>query len=318
MEDANTIQIDHRPFFTVIIPNYNHGRFLKKRIESVLQQTFQDFEILIIDDGSTDDSRSIIEQYRYHPKVTTVIFNGINSGSPYLQWQKGIELARGRWVWVAESDDTAEVMFLEYAKQAIDRHPSLALYYCNCQIVDNNQTGTASNYLNRQLKTQKWNESHFENGKDAVEQHFKYHCSILNASSMVFKKEKQTSGIGYSELKYHGDWLFYLGLLLHGDLYYEAHVCSAFFRHSDSYLHTKPTDKNHKRDYFIILNYLMQTPFISAKKELCIHFIKNYLGAGMFTDITNVGNLGQFFKINKQLSIYIFFLMIKVRLNLVR
>ena len=58
------------PKVSVIIPNFNHAKYLKERIESVLYQTYQDFEVILMDDCSTDDSRKVLDQYRSHPKVT--------------------------------------------------------------------------------------------------------------------------------------------------------------------------------------------------------------------------------------------------------
>ena len=98
---------------SVIIPNYNHKDYLRQRIESVLNQTFRDFEVIILDDASTDGSKDILEQYANHNKVTQHIFNYVNSGSVFKQWIKGIQLAKGDYVWIAESDDFADVHFLE-------------------------------------------------------------------------------------------------------------------------------------------------------------------------------------------------------------
>src|ERR1700752_3159230 len=78
-----------KPKVSVIIPNYNHATFLIERIDSILCQTFQDFELIILDDCSNDNSRSIIEKYHGHEKISHIIYNPTNSGSPFMQWQKG-------------------------------------------------------------------------------------------------------------------------------------------------------------------------------------------------------------------------------------
>ena len=88
---------------SVVIPNYNHARFLPKRVDSVLRQTFQDFDLILLDDCSTDDSRSILSKYADDPRVK-IEFNEVNSGSSFKQWNKGVGLARGEYVWIAESD----------------------------------------------------------------------------------------------------------------------------------------------------------------------------------------------------------------------
>lgn len=87
-----------KPSVSVIIPNYNHALYLKQRIDSVLNQAFQAFELIILDDCSTDNSREIIEQYRDNPKVSQIIYNQENSGSVFKQWIKGIELCQGDYI----------------------------------------------------------------------------------------------------------------------------------------------------------------------------------------------------------------------------
>src|SRR5690242_21921320 len=89
------------PTVSVIIPNYNHARYLPRRIESVLRQSYQDFELILMDDASTDDSREVLSLYLSDPRVR-VQFNEVNSGSPFKQWNKGVKLARGKYVWIAE------------------------------------------------------------------------------------------------------------------------------------------------------------------------------------------------------------------------
>ena len=68
------------PTVSVIVPNYCHAPYLEQRIESILQQTFQDFELILLDDCSTDGSREILERYRNHPKVSGIFYNERNSG----------------------------------------------------------------------------------------------------------------------------------------------------------------------------------------------------------------------------------------------
>jgi len=89
------------PNVTVIVPNYNHARFLRQRLDSILTQTYQDFELILLDDCSTDDSRTILKEYAADPRVRLEL-NEANSGSPFKQWNKGVQLAQGKYVWIAE------------------------------------------------------------------------------------------------------------------------------------------------------------------------------------------------------------------------
>jgi glycosyltransferase involved in cell wall biosynthesis len=83
-----------KPILSTIIPNYNHASFLEQRIDIVLNQTCQDFEVIILDDCYTNNSREIIERYRNHPKVSRIVYNEVNSGSTFKQCEKGITLAQ--------------------------------------------------------------------------------------------------------------------------------------------------------------------------------------------------------------------------------
>ena len=83
------------PTVSVIVPNYCHAPYLEQRIESILQQTFQDFELILLDDCSTDGSREILERYRNHPKVSGIFYNERNSGSPFQKTGRGKVVAFG-------------------------------------------------------------------------------------------------------------------------------------------------------------------------------------------------------------------------------
>lgn len=102
---------NHPVEVSVIIPNYNYARFLQQRIESVLAQTYTDYEIILLDDASTDDSVSILNHYKTNSRVAHLEINSVNTGSPFAQWQKGISLSRGKYIWIAESDDAADASF---------------------------------------------------------------------------------------------------------------------------------------------------------------------------------------------------------------
>ena len=76
------------PKVTVVTPNYNHARYLPQRLDSILAQTYQDFELIILDNASTDNSREVIESYAKDPRVKA-IFNAKNNGSTFKQWKLG-------------------------------------------------------------------------------------------------------------------------------------------------------------------------------------------------------------------------------------
>lgn len=124
------------PLVSVIIPNYNHARFLDERIHSVLNQTYQNFEVIILDDKSTDNSVEVINKYKDNPHVSHIVVNEVNSGSTFKQWHKGFELAKGEWIWIAESDDYCDEDLLQELMDRIKGGKNVAVVYCSSQLVD--------------------------------------------------------------------------------------------------------------------------------------------------------------------------------------
>lgn len=90
---------------SVIVPNYNHAQYLDIRLKSILAQTYTDFEIIILDDNSIDNSKEIIKRYEKDVHISHIICNKTNSGSPFIQWNRGFQYAKGDLIWIAESDD---------------------------------------------------------------------------------------------------------------------------------------------------------------------------------------------------------------------
>ena len=121
---------------SVIVPNYNHGQFLKQRIDSILDQTYQ--ELILLDDASSDNSRDIIESYRGNDHISHIVYNVNNGGTPFKQWDKGIELARGEWIWIAESDDFADVHFLEVLMETVRKYPEVGFAFSSTFFVVSN------------------------------------------------------------------------------------------------------------------------------------------------------------------------------------
>lgn len=199
------------PEVSVIIPNYNHIKYLKQRIDSVLQQTYQDFELIILDDCSTDDSKAVIESYRSHSKVTHTIYNDKNSGSTFIQWERGARLATGRWLWIAESDDYADPAFLEELVKLAQSDENIGIAFCGSHWVD------ADGNIKDDLSL--YHQSFKRLGTVEVGQEMVKHCTIQNASSCLFNRQLFLNSI--SNLKAYracGDWVLYVRMLQHCDL----------------------------------------------------------------------------------------------------
>lgn len=203
---------------SVIVPSYNHSRFLKQRIDSILTQEYVDFELIILDDCSPDNSRDIIEEYRNQPKVSHIIFNETNSGSVFKQWKKGIELAKGEYIWIAESDDFADNTFLSKLVPVLNNDKEIGLVYCNSKIIyESNKHTKSFNTLNElrkyMFKTSLWDVSFTMDGFDFFERYLSKKCVINNASSVVFRRNAISDlSVNLDDYKFAGDWAVYCSI----------------------------------------------------------------------------------------------------------
>lgn len=110
------------PYFSVVIPTYNRAEKLRRSVQSVLDQSFGDFELLVMDDGSTDSSREVIEafgddriRYDWAP----------NSGGPATPRNRGLDAARADWVCFLDADDIWYPTKLETVGRTIKSAPGL-------------------------------------------------------------------------------------------------------------------------------------------------------------------------------------------------
>lgn len=210
------------PIVSIIVPNYNYARFLDIRMESILNQTFQDFEIILLDDHSTDNSVEIIEKYRNNPKVSYIDINKENSGSPFRQWKKGIEYARGKYIWIAEADDSALPDFLEKTITALEATPSASVAFTGSETIDENGDPYGRDIDKWYKKSpQKTNGGWMAfNGKEYVVHNLYWHCYVYNASMTVFRKEYYSPDLLDDSIKMRnaGDWLFWIKITAKGDI----------------------------------------------------------------------------------------------------
>lgn len=219
------------PLISIIVPNYNHALFLKKRLESVYNQSYPHFEVILLDDASTDNSIEILNAYKNHPKTAHFITNNINSGSPFKQWQKGVELVKGELIWIAESDDYAATNFLEQVIQPLIDNKEIGLVYCQSMVVDENNKEL---YINTKwtddLDKSRWLTNYTNNGLNECKNYLFYKCTIPNASAVVFRKNLATAFP--VTFKMAGDWWFWVSILQKTTLFYHHEPLNFFRTHA--------------------------------------------------------------------------------------
>ena len=174
---------------SVIIPCFNYGRFVTDAVDSVLKQTLQDYEIIVVDDGSTDPATIEVLEALQHPKLH--VFRQRNKGLPGAR-NAGIEIARGEYICCLDADDQLDPTFLEKCVSLLESNPGVGIAYTWLKLYgdENGIWETANLDLDRLLVTN--------------------HIIV----SAVYRRSDWVRAGGYSEEMRGGyeDWEFWLRL----------------------------------------------------------------------------------------------------------
>lgn len=223
------------PLVSVIIPGYNHAPYLIERIDSVLVQDYQNFEVILLDDCSTDNSAEIMLSYKDSEQVKHVIINEKNSGNTFIQWERGIQLAKGEYVWIAESDDVAKKDFLSSLMAKLIENKNATLAFSRSTMID----------LNSQPLNYTWDEPArykapgIYDGKRFCISRMVCKNLLYNASMIVFKREayfrvEET----YKKFRHSGDWLFWFEVCMQGLVCEVPRELNAFRQHPNKVSNT--------------------------------------------------------------------------------
>jgi glycosyltransferase involved in cell wall biosynthesis len=229
------------PKVSVIVPNYNYARYLSDRLNSIVGQTLRPYEIIVLDDASTDDSLDVLRELQSSlPLPLRVVTSAANSGSVFRQWLKGVELAGGDYVWIAEADDLAEPTFLATVMEAFNR-PNVAMSYCQSQQIDEDGTNLSNDYLDyvSDISKERWRQSYIADGAEELVNGLAVKNTVPNVSAVVFNREALyealiNCGDELYEFSVAGDWLVYLRLLEGGLLAYNPQSLNKHRRHRGS------------------------------------------------------------------------------------
>jgi glycosyltransferase involved in cell wall biosynthesis len=222
---------------SVIVPNYNYEKFIEKRVQSIISQTYPIYEIIFLDDcskdGSVEMAKKILEKSNIPYKI---IINQKNSGNVFYQWNKGVENAKGDYIWIAEADDFADEKFVEKLMECFDDKDVVLAYSQSCQI-DENDRIINENYLDytNDISSTKWRQNYIKDGIEEIKESLSIKNTIPNVSAVIFKKVDLKEVLNkLVEFKIAGDWFFYVWILQKGKICYHKESLNYHRRHSNS------------------------------------------------------------------------------------
>ena len=230
---------------SVVVPNYNYERYISKRIETILTQTYPIYELIVLDDMSTDNSVMVIDEKlaevraKYPGLKVQFVVNEENSGKAILQWKKGFELATGDYVWIAEADDLSSRQFLAEAMKGFD-DPEVVMSYTESKLINSHGMMLAPNFRwsRDREKTGHYKMNYIKDGFREIEEIMAIRCTIPNVSSVVFRKSDKIPYLLYfdeaARFSQAGDWYFYTKVLEHGKISYNKKALNKFRIHGKS------------------------------------------------------------------------------------
>jgi len=253
---------------SVIVPNYNYAQYLEARLTSIEAQSYPIFEIIFLDDASSDESLEIAQRFLKYSKIPmSITINESNSGSVFKQWIKGLKIAKGDHIWIAEADDLSAPDFLEKVMAGFDNE-EVTLSYSMSKVIDNHAHVIQKHYRSGtdDIDLEKWKSAYTRDGEAEIYDTFVIKNTIPNASSVVFK-HIDISAIEekLSTFKVAGDWYFYCWLLQQGKIAYVPEALNLWRRHGSSVSGKPEHNQIHYRELIQMQEEICQSYSVTAK-----------------------------------------------------
>lgn len=232
---------------SILLPSYNHEKYLSETIESVLNQTFKDFEFIIIDDYSIDNSREIIKEYKKKDKRIRVNYHNENKGISKTE-NELLSLASGKFVAFLNSDDVWDHNKLEKQLQIMEKDENLVVW-TQGEIIDDK-----SNYIGRKFThpSRKTSGNIFKS---------LLRGNYILFSSLIFKRENVRNLKFYENLKIISDFPFELALAKKYEYYFIDEPLTKYRIHGTNTINPKNDNKERilLHDITLVVYHVLNT-----------------------------------------------------------
>lgn len=281
------------PRVSVVVPSYNYARYLEQRFRSILDQGFRDYEVIFLDDASTDESVAMARS-RFGARIARLEVNAANSGNPFVQWNRGVTLARGEFIWIAEADDTCARNFLERMIGALDQSPRIGLAYCYTTPIDDDGKVIDPAFYHRyvsDLDNARWHADFTAGGREEVRRYLSRKNTITNVSGVVFRREAYV-GMGFApeHMRMCGDWLAYCRLLHDWDVAFVAEPMNFHRQHAAKHTQNSVLDLTYFHEFLQVQRYLAEAFELDAAERAAA--FRRFMGEWDRLTVSNYGRIG--------------------------
>lgn len=216
---------------TAVVASYNHAEFLAQRMDSLIEQTYQDLEILVIDDCSTDNSIDVLRGYQRHPKVNLVVREK-NAGWVTVSNQ-GVEMAMGEFVIFANCDDDCDPRLIQRLVAAIKANPTAGMAFSRSVLVDEHDNRLGDDFTVRESSFRARCSTDTLLSGAEMSRFLLHSCVIPNLSAALIRKECfAIVGNLSSSYRVCCDWDLFFRIAARYDVAYIAEPLNRFRQHS--------------------------------------------------------------------------------------
>ncbi len=208
-----------------VVPNYNYGHYLPERLNAIFAQTYPIAQVMMLDDGSTDDSIAIAERVAAERgRYLSIHRNQTNSGSVFAQWRRAAQLCEAEFIWIAEADDSAQPQFLARLAAALRQNQDAVMAISDACAIDQGGAVIMPDYQRYFIEAGAPELSRFGRfgARDFAQRFLAERNLILNVSGVLMRTKALAAalerlGDTLGQFKLAGDWLVYLEILAESD-----------------------------------------------------------------------------------------------------
>lgn len=244
------------PKISIILVNYNYAHYLDERIQSLLNQTFTDFELIIIENGSTDNSLEVIKKYLSDGRIKLQAYP--NNAFPYQRWNNGVDLAQGEYLQIVSSDDSCHPQLLEKLSEQLEKHSSVNFAYCQCTDIDDDGKKISSRArLIDELEKERWSKDFVGSGKDEC-RYMLLEFIPVNAGAALMRRQAFLDA-GKFDVRFRllADHMLFSKIMVNSDVAFIAEPLSYLRRHSNS-LTSLTKDRIHLEEKLQVIDFLLK------------------------------------------------------------
>lgn len=238
---------------SAVIPNYNYEAYIGQRLRSVFDQTYPLRDVIVLDDASPDNSLAEIERtVQAAGRTIDLHVNAANTGSPFAQWRKGVELAKGDHVWIAEADDLADPGFVARLIERMQRTGSVLGFTDSRQIDERGEPlgDSYRPYLN-EIEPGAFDASFNMDGPEFLARFLAVKNVILNVSAVIVHRKTlldalDALGDDLYDYSVAGDWRLYAEICVRADsrVTWLSEPLNTHRRHRRSVTHALKAEKH--------------------------------------------------------------------------